>query len=110
VQAVIDVLKIDIDYAEWSCLRRMLTDHSLQHVKQLIVEIHTSELSMVGRPTSREEFIDMYRTLAALERIGFRRYHYHYNPSGIYTSIRTGKTRTCCYELYYVNINFLVPR
>jgi len=107
---VIDVLKIDIDYAEWACLRQMLSDRSLRHVKQLIVEIHTSELATVGRPTSREDFVLMHETLASLERAGFRCYHYHYNPLGIYTSSRTGKARTCCYELCYININFLIPR
>ena len=104
---MIDVLKIDIDYAEWTCLRQMLSDGALLRVKQLIVEIHTSEVSTVRRPTSRQEFVDMYQTLAALERAGFRRYHYHYNPLGTYTSVRTGKTRTCCYELNYINIHFL---
>jgi len=88
----------------------MVKDNSLQLVKQLIVEVHTSEVMTVGVPTSREQFLDMYRILAALEHIGFRRYHYHYNPLGIYTSVRTGKTRTCCYELYYININFLILR
>ena len=107
---MIDVLKIDIDYAEWSCLRQMLSDNSLLRVKQLIVEIHMSEVLTVGRPTSRQEFVEMHDTLTALERIGFRRYHYHYNPQGTYTSVRTGKTRTCCYELNYINIHFLVPR
>jgi len=107
---VIDVLKIDIDYAEWSCLPQMLSDGSLLRVKQLIIEIHTSEVSAVSRPSSREDFVNMYEKLAALELAGFRRYHFHYNPLGTYTSVRTGKTRTCCYELNYVNIHFLIPR
>jgi len=107
---VIDVLKIDIDYAEWSCLPQMLSDGSLQRVKQLIIEIHTSEVSSVSRPTSREDFVSMYEKLVSLELAGFRRYHFHYNPMGTYTSVRTGKTRTCCYELNYINIHFLIPR
>jgi len=98
-----------VDYAEWSCLRQMVTDGSLRLVKQLIIEIHTSEVLTVGRPTSRQEFVNMYDMLAALERAGFRRYHCHYNPQGTYNSVRTGKTRTCCYELSYINIHFLMP-
>ena len=109
VQTSIDVLKVDIDYAEWSCLHQMLSDGSLLLVKQLIIEIHTAEVATVGRPTSRQDFVTMHDSLAALEAAGFRRYQVHYNPLGMYNSVRTGKTRTCCYELSYININFLIP-
>ena len=102
------MLKIDIDYAEWTCFRAMLADGSLRGVKQLIFEIHTSEVQTVLRPTTAQEFYEMYGTLQALEHAGFRRYNVHVNPLGQYTSSRTGKTRSCCYELYYVNIHFLM--
>jgi len=106
-QVIIDVVKMDIDYNEWSCIQTMVTDGSLDNVKQLIFEIHTKEVETVQRPTSKQDFLDMYESLLALEHVGFRRYNYHYNTLGQYTSIRTGKTRSCCYELYYVNILFL---
>ena len=85
----------------------MAEDGSLKRVKQLIFEIHTSEVETVQRPSSKDDFVRMYESLVALERAGFRRYNYHYNTLGQYTSVRTGKTRSCCYELYYVNIRFL---
>jgi hypothetical protein len=106
-EKLIDVVKLDIEYNEWVCLQQMVTDGSLNNVKQLIFEIHTPEVETVQRPSSKQDFLDMYLTLAALEHIGFRKYHYHSNPLGHYTSVRTGKTRSCCYELYYINIHFL---
>lgn len=106
-QTVIDVLKIDIEYSEWESLRNMMSTRTLANVKQLIFELHTAEVERIHRTSTKEDFADMYAVLRGLELAGFRRFHYHYNPLGRYTSAQTGKTRTCCYELYYVNIRFL---
>jgi hypothetical protein len=106
-QMVIDLIKFDIDYNEWACLREMASDGSLDNVKQLIFEMHTPEVEMVQRPSSKQDFIDMYNLLSLVERAGFRRYLQHPNHYGNYVSTRTGRKRTCCYELYYINIRFL---
>ncbi|WAR29859.1 hypothetical protein MAR_003427 [Mya arenaria] len=37
---VIDYLKFDIEYYEWSALKWMLSDDSLHNVKQLAFEVH----------------------------------------------------------------------
>jgi hypothetical protein len=103
----IDVIKIDIDYNEWACLRKLAEDGSLDGVKQLIFEIHTSEVETIRQPSSKEDFVSMYDSLVSLERAGFRKYKYHCNDFGRYTSVRTGKSRSCCYELFYINIRFL---
>ena len=107
MQTPIDIVKLDIEHNEWDCFHTMLKEGVLRHVKQLIFEMHTPEVYSVRRPSTKEDFIRMAAILRGLEEQGFRRYHFHYNPFGMYTSIRTGKSRTCCYELYYVNVNYL---
>jgi hypothetical protein len=109
VQTTIDVVKIDIDYSEWECLRTMLRDGVLRRVRQLVLEVHTSEIHLVNRPSIREDFADMYAILLELEKVGFRRHHHHVNPAGMYTSLRSGQLQSCCYDLSYINIHFLKP-
>ena len=104
-----DILKIDIDYNEWDALRNVIRDGSLRRVRQLVLEVHTPEIHVINRPSIADDFIDMYNILLELEKIGFRRYHHHVNPTGIYTSLRSGKSRSCCYDLSYINIRYLKP-
>ncbi len=104
-QKVIDYLKIDIEFNEWECFREMLENRTLQNVKQLGFEIHTSNL--VGNPGTKQYFYYWYGILRGLEEIGFRKYHYHVNPYGVYESSWTGKSQSCCYELYYINLHFI---
>ena len=85
----------------------MSKEGSLRNVKQLVLEIHTPELYTINRPSTREDFYSMYNRLLELEQQGFRRFAVGYNPHGAYLSQRSGKHRTCCYELSYININFL---
>ena len=47
------------------------------------------------------------KTHKALRALGIKQFHNHYNPLGQYNSARTGKRKTCCYELYYINTHFL---
>ena len=106
-QRVIDVLKLDIESNEWSCIKTMVREGVMTSVRQLVFEMHTPEVFMVGRQSSREDYADMYATLHLLEEHGFRRFHIHYNHMGQFISTRSGKHRTCCYEISYININFL---
>ena len=98
---VIDVLKFDIEYSELSCLCSMFNEGVLYNVRQLVFEIHITHRSSV------QDFHDISEILLEIERIGFRRFHYHQNPAHSYRSVYTGKRRTCCSELYYINTNFL---
>jgi len=93
---------MDVEGAEWESLRSMLKSNVLAQVKQLGVEIH------VERNSTR---LYMYWTvLHQLEEQGFRRWRWAINYQGrnIYT-VSTG-TRSCCYEMVYVNVNFLHTR
>ncbi|BFZ14225.1 hypothetical protein BsWGS_17264 [Bradybaena similaris] len=113
----IDYLKIDIEYMEWESLRQALTDDSLKLVKQLGFEIHTPEMfhnmkkgneTLVRDPrTEKLDFVHMFETLHQIEIMGFRKFNYRKNPFGLYTSAYTKKERSCCYELHYINTDFL---
>ena len=85
----------------------MIQDSALTNIRQLAMEVHTPELHTVARSATREDLYNMYEILLALEKIGFRRYRVHANNQGRYLSARTGKPQTCCYEMYFLNINFL---
>ena len=106
---VIDVLKFDIEFNEWSCLCTMFSEGVLHNVRQLVFEIHTPEVRIISHRSCLQDLHDMAEMLLEIERIGFRRFHYHPNiwPDSNYRSVRTGKQRSCCYELFYINTNFL---
>ena len=106
-QRDIDVLKLDIEFSEWGSLKTMFKEGVLQYVKQLVLEIHTKEMFLVNEESTREDFYDMYSVLLMLEKLGFRRFKVHYNHTGQYISMRSGKHRTCCYEMSYINLNYI---
>jgi hypothetical protein len=107
LQTIIDYLKIDIEYFEWESLEAMLLEGSLPRVKQLGVELHTRE-SLPGNPVTQvEDFLRYYNILIRLEQLGFAKFHVHFNPQGVYESKRTGNFITCCYEVVFINLNFL---
>ena len=86
----------------------MVLNDTLRNVKQLGLEIHTRELGDKEKGiTSLKGFVQYYETLNALETFGFRRWQHHDNPLGMYTSSRTGRYLPCCFELHFVNINFI---
>ena len=103
---MIDYLKIDIEYNEWDSFKAMFQENSLKNVKQFGFEIHTHEL-YGGSPTTNAQFMNYVDTLRTLESKGFRRFLSHLNPYGRYSSRRTGLQQSCCYELYYLNLNFI---
>ena len=87
-----------------------MREGALRNVKQLAIEIHNPETYVDGvklGSVNKDDYMRMLSILTDLERQGFRRYKFHENPSGRYTSEHTYKQRSCCHELYYININFL---
>ena len=104
-QKIIDYLKIDIEYNEWDTFKVMLEDGTLKNVKQFGFETHTQEVKR--RTTNVDNFVMYWSLLDKLEQAGFRRWYWHLNRFGKYTSKRTGTRRTCCHELVYININFM---
>ncbi|XP_067660769.1 probable methyltransferase-like protein 24 [Haliotis asinina] len=96
----IDVLKMDVEGAEWRSLRHMIRSRELSRVKQLLVEFHFDgefKTKDVG-----EAFLDV---LIDLHNTGFRKFYAHKNPLKNLKSRTFSIVRTSCYELHFVNIN-----
>jgi len=110
---VIDYLKIDVEYAEWDSLETVLRDNPvnkvLSQVKQLGIEIHTIELNK-GQYSTITDYMRYSRILQALQEAGFRRWYSHFNHWGKFQSPHRGPggLLTCCYEMVYINVNYLL--
>jgi hypothetical protein len=98
---IIDYLKIDIEDNEWKSLEAMYTSDILSRVKQFGIEIHTMPTGTVNT----KAFHYRWTVLKRLESFGFRRWYWHFNHYGAYSA--NGRVRSCCYELVYINVNFL---
>jgi len=98
---VIDYLKMDIEGSEWTVLESMFRSGILAHVKQFGFEVHI----MSNAGTSAKTFFSRWKTLRRLEDFGFRRWFWHFNFYGTY--MFNWKARSCCYELVYINTNFM---
>ncbi|XP_052787485.1 uncharacterized protein LOC128222493 [Mya arenaria] len=108
---VIDYLKFDIEYYEWSALKWMLSDDSLHNVKQLAFEVHLFpppfESEIEYKP-SKIDLLEKYDLLKKLEDLGFLKFNYRLNPFGEYLC-KAGKNEMCSsfYELHYLNLNYV---
>ena len=106
-QVIIDYLKIDVDYDEWESLETMLADQTLARVKQLGIEIHTSRYRTKMKPSRHYTFWNYWVILKQLEDLGFLRWRSHFNRWGFSWSRFLRSFFTFCYEMVYINTNFL---
>jgi len=104
-QKTIDILKLDVEASEWGALENMLQEKMLDRVKQFVFEIHTNELYQVK--SSVDDLVRYSSILSQLERIGFRKWHWNFNMWGHFPARDGSKHLTCCYELAYINNNFM---
>ena len=111
MQKAIDVLKVDIEGAEWPFLHEFVTTDLSRSVRQLIFEIHTPVFKPNKMTVSM--FATVYNDLKLLsEKHGFKLYHTLHNNGccGRFATLTPQKMVTkndlCCYELYFVNTNF----
>lgn len=111
---IIDYLKFDIEYMEWTVLENLIKEKSFKNVKQIGFEIHTNEFFKSLKGTSnvkfnsgKDDYLYMFHTLKKLEDHNFRQFNYRLNPFGEFTSPVTHKKRSCCYELHFLNMNFV---
>ena len=101
------MLKFDIEYGEFEALEQMLHTGILRQVKQLAFELHVNILYIFGP----EIYKTVYRMLLELERQGFRRFRSDINRNAPFTNPRTGVNISgCCFEMYYINLNFIVNK
>ncbi|XP_048245299.1 probable methyltransferase-like protein 24 isoform X2 [Haliotis rufescens] len=97
---IIDVLKMDVEGAEWGSLRQMITSRDLSRVKQLLVEFHFD-----GEFKTKDMGVAFLDVLIDLHTAGFRKFYAHKNPLKNLKSRTFSIVRTSCYELHFVNIN-----
>jgi len=84
----------------------MIKERMLDRVKQLAIEIHTFEIFRLK--SSMDDFVRYSSVLNQLEVIGFRKWHWNFNVWGFFPARDGSKYLSCCYELVYINTNFLV--
>jgi len=104
-QKTIDVLKLGVEGSEWVALETMLDEQMLRRVKQLAIEIHTPEIYRVK--SSIYDLVRYSAVLRQLELVGFRKWHWNFNIWGFFPARDSSKYLSCCYELVFININFL---
>jgi len=93
-QKVIDYLKMDVEQSEWLALEAMFAEGFLsKYVKQIGIEYHTA----IIRKTPERYF----RILETLEKLGFQKWNVDWNMRC------NPEITTKCYEVYYINTNFL---
>ncbi|PAA76695.1 hypothetical protein BOX15_Mlig015141g2 [Macrostomum lignano] len=109
---VVDILKLDIEGAEWPALTAALDSNCLQRrVRQLLVELHSRESR--PRPNEDSEVYDYAAYLNVLGRLrhsGFQLWRVEPNSadgSWFYSRAGLRKRRLCCYNAYFINTRFL---
>ncbi|KAK7486300.1 hypothetical protein BaRGS_00022470, partial [Batillaria attramentaria] len=100
--AVIDVVKMDIEWGEWDALPSMIKEGQLVNVRQFAVEFHVEK----EEQKDKRKLLTYLGILRNLQEIGFRRYMTHMNPYGIPRALRHSEIESCCYEVYFLNDNF----
>ena len=112
LQKVIDVIKVDIEGAEWPFLRQVLKTDKLKYVKQLIFELHTP---IYKTDTLTVEHFSIYNDLMEVkEKWGFELYLEHHKNDccpmyGVIVPqemVQGAKMDLCCFELFFLNKNF----
>lgn len=114
LQKVIDVMKIDIEGAEWPFLHQFVNTTWPHQFKQLIFEIHTPTFKKTEMTVA--DYIAVHLDLAELQKHhGYRLYKIVHNNNccGRFATLTPrgmigGKT-LCCYELYFINPEFKQP-
>ena len=83
----------------------MLKEGMLDRVKQLAIEVHTPEIFQLT--SSMNDLVRYSSILNRLELLGFRKWHWNFNVWGHFPARDSSKYLSCCYELAYININFI---
>lgn len=102
-----------MEYTEWKILRNIVKDNSLNNVKQVGFEIHTPEFlhkfKKIATPkhATVHDYLEMVNLLKGLEKKNFRKFNHRRNPFCEYNVPSGAKTYSSCYELHYVNMNFV---
>lgn len=100
---MIDYLKIDVEYSEWSSLEAILNSTVLSKVKQFGLETHTREVTK--KTSSVADLVYYTGLLRRLQDAGFYRWYWHFNNFGKFVSKNSQRQLTCCFEMVFLNVN-----
>ncbi|KAL4216675.1 hypothetical protein ACF0H5_024398 [Mactra antiquata] len=110
LKSTIDYLKFDIEYKEWDVIPNLIQDNVLSNVKQIGFEFHLQVPPLTvdwDQGVSEMDFIEKLKILDSLYEVGFRKFNYRLNPFCMYKSVVTEKSRSKCYEMHFVNLDFI---
>ncbi|KAK6168056.1 hypothetical protein SNE40_021958 [Patella caerulea] len=96
-QEKVEIVKMDIDEAEWAMFPEIIFSESLKDTKQLLMEWHI----YVQEKKKRAIILHALQILRHLFRIGFRIFKLHYNEFCNETALNF----RYCPEIYFVNIH-----
>jgi len=107
---VIDVLKVDVESAEWPFLRNVINEDSdqLDAVRQLLLEIHTPRFR--HHPLSKQDAAEMVYYAQSLidRRFTVFLQRQHNGCCGRFAAMMPpGIRERCCQESFYVNRRFM---
>ena len=88
---------MDIEGSEWPSLEAIFRDNLFKNVKQFVLEVHLGE---------HKADPHQFQLVQKLEEQGFRKFNIHVNHYSRFVT-STGRRLTCCYELSFININYL---
>lgn len=91
VNATIDVVKIDVEGAEWSSLKHMVASGEIKHFKQLLLEYHVATIKR-----------DSLEVVQSVESQGYKKFYTHKNPACPVLIPKFPSVRTNCYEVHYL--------
>lgn len=130
---VIDVLKIDIEYAEWSAFNAIFKEGVLRQVKQLLIEFHlndnekskfkNAQAVLIEKIAKRQKLNNQVNTtpdpldvavaspsvseaLTSIKQLGFRIFYSKWNYYSRQQNINTKRTIYFAQEVHFVNVNF----
>lgn len=111
-QTTIDILKIDIECAEFTAFDAVLANPwCLDNVKQLMIEFHPCEIlnTRGNRILQSPELLSCWRTIRGIDKIGFKLWKF-YNNLGCWLRSRRlkGLQYYACWNAYYINIKYLL--
>jgi len=106
---VLDVLKVDVEAAEWPFLRNLVDLEPTQsnYIRQLIVEAHTPYVK--PRQLNKTDLAEMIYYAARLSRLGFtvvRHRQVNWCCGRFSPIMPSSLSEKCCYETFYVNTRF----
>jgi len=109
-QRVLDVLKVDVEAAEWPFLRNLVDDEPNQsaYVRQLLLETHTPHFN--PRELDKIDLVEMIYYAKRLSQLGFsvvQTRQVNWCCSVFAPLMPNSVPEKCCYETFYVNTRFL---